>query len=75
MKAILTRYLGPTDRRGSRIVAFDCDGNRATIPYPYELSGSDCHYKAAKALLEKMGWKVKVTGEGGIKGGYAFTFA
>jgi len=48
-KAITTRYCGPTDYRGSRIIASDSDGNRSTLPYPYELSGEACHLKAAEA--------------------------
>ena len=32
-KAIITRYLGPTNTKGARIVASDGDGNRITVPY------------------------------------------
>ena len=51
---IKTEYLGPTDTTGSRIRARVIGGNRrqVTIPYPYELSGSDVHRKAARLL----GW-------------------
>lgn len=56
MKAIVTKYHGPTNTRGSRITASDEDGNRVSIPYPYELSGEDVHRKAAEALCEKMNW-------------------
>jgi hypothetical protein len=73
MKAIETRYLGPTDYRGSRIKATDGDGNSATISYPYELSGEDCHRLAADALLNKMGWTGKLAG-GSTKQGYVFVF-
>lgn len=73
MKAIETRYHGPTDHRGARIIASDSDGNRVTIGYPHELSGEAVHRKAAEALRDKMGW----TGEliaGGTKHGYCFVF-
>ncbi len=50
MKAIITKYHGPSNFMGARISAKDEDGNRVSISYPYELDGSDCHYKAAKAL-------------------------
>lgn len=73
MKAIETKYLGATDRRGSRIVASDSDGNRVTIPYPHEASGEACHRLAAEALRAKMGWAGKMI-SGATKTGYAFVF-
>jgi hypothetical protein len=74
MKAIVTKYHGPTNFKGSRISASDSDGNRVSISYPHELSGEAVHRKAAEALCQKMGW----TGEliaGGLKSGYVFVFA
>jgi len=71
MKAIMTKYLGPTNTRGSRIVASDGDGNRVTIPYPYALSGEAVYRKAARALCDRMGWNVDMVG-GSVKGGYVF---
>ena len=56
MKAIETKYLGPTNTRGSRIKAYDCDGNQITIPYDYALSHEEPHRKAAAAFIDKMGW-------------------
>lgn len=56
MKAIVTKYHGPTDRRGARISASDEDGNRVMVPYAHELSGELVHRQAAIALCEKMGW-------------------
>jgi len=73
MKAISTHYLGATDRRGSRIVASDLDGNRVTIPYPHELSGEAVHRKAAQALCVKMQWTGALAG-GATKRGYCFVF-
>jgi hypothetical protein len=73
MKAIKTKYKGPTDTRGSRIIASDEDGNKVTISYPYELSGEDCHRKAADALCVKMGWTGALIG-GSLKNGYVFVF-
>lgn len=73
MKAIVTKYHGPTNTRGARITADDGDGNRVSIPYPHELSGSDVHYKAAKTLCRKMGWECNLIG-GGLKNGYAWVF-
>ena len=73
MKAIFTKYHGPTDFKGSRISASDEDGNRVVISYPYELSGEDVHRKAAEALCAKMNWPGKLVG-GSYKRGYVFVF-
>lgn len=76
MKAITTKYFGPGNVRGSRIKAFDCDGNQVTISYPYELSGEAVHLKAAEKLVEKMGWGPEGKLKGGsVKNGYVFVFA
>lgn len=56
MKAIETRYIGPSNVRGSRIIASDGDGNRVTVSYDSALNSDDNHAAAAKALLVKMGW-------------------
>ena len=71
MKAIFTKYHGPTNYKGSRISASDEDNNRITISYPYELSGEACHLAAALALCEKMGWGRDLVG-GSLKNGYVF---
>ena len=73
MKAIITKYHGPTACKGSRISASDEDGNRITISYPYELSGEAVHRKAAEALCDKMGWTGELVG-GSLKRGYVFVF-
>lgn len=73
MKAIRTKYHGPTNTRGSRITATDEDGNRVSISYPYELSGEAVHRKAARALCDQMGWGSNLAG-GGFKDGYVFVF-
>lgn len=71
MKAITTRYHGPTNTRDARISAFDMDGNRVSIPYPYELSGEAAHFEAVRALCAKMGWDGSFAC-GAVKGGYVF---
>ena len=73
MKAITTKYLGATNTRGSRIKAFDMDGNSITIPYPHDLSGEDVHRAAAQALCAKMNWSGMLIG-GATSGGYVFVF-
>ena len=55
MQAIATRYLGPTNSRGSRIKA-SCSAGTITLPYDYaERDGG--HYAAAVALIRKLGWE------------------
>lgn len=52
MQAIQTKYLPPTNHRGSRIKA-TCERGSITIPYPHELSGDEVHREAARALLSQ----------------------
>lgn len=77
MQAIITKYHGPTNTRGSRITA-KCDAGSVTIPYPYELSGEDVHRKAAETLRDKLGWNTEFYGNmacGQIPNGdYVFVF-
>ena len=56
MKAITTRYFGPSCTRGSRMVADDGDGNRVMLPYRCEVNSEQNHANACKALCEKQGW-------------------
>ena len=77
MQAINTKYLGPTNNRGSRIKA-TCAAGSITIDYPHGLSGQATHRKAAEALVFKLGWVD--TYYGGLLGGqlangdYVFVF-
>ncbi len=73
MKAIRTKYFGPTDFRGSRIKATDGD-NSVTIAYPHELSGEAVHRKAAELLCFRLHWKGTLIA-GSLKDGYVFVFA
>lgn len=74
MKAIITKYHGPTNCKGSRITASDSGGNKVTIGYPYELSGEEVYRAAAVKLCEKMKWDTNLLG-GSTKDGYVFVFA
>ena len=81
MKAISTKYLGPTNYKGSRIKASDEDGNSITIGSPHEANmGPDAHSVAALALCRKMGWTYQEHRfthllAGGLKDSYVFVFA
>ena len=74
MKAIVTKYHGPSHKRGSRIVAEDGDGNRIAVAYNYNAAFSeDVHSQAALALCRKMGWEGELIG-GSTKTGHVFVF-
>lgn len=63
-QGITTKYLGPTNFRGSRIKATARKANPSagwremslTIPYDYSGNSDSRHTKAAKALATKLGW-------------------
>jgi len=64
MKTIYTKYMGPTNFKGSRIKAYDTDGNYVTIPYPHEHNHDDAHFSAVLSLCVKMDWQgVMVSGD------------
>jgi len=81
MKAITVKYIGPTMTKGTRLKAFDCDGNQVTISrHTYdELDGEELYVKAALALVKKMRWyeyqgqPMSLVG-GGTRDGYVFCF-
>lgn len=54
-QAIVTKYLGPTNHRGSRIKA-TCEAGSITVPYDHALSGEGNHCAAAHALIRQLGW-------------------
>lgn len=72
MQAIETRYLGPTNHRGARIKATTASGISKTVPYDHALSGMACHWEAARALAESLGWSAGEYVGGGTKSGYVF---
>lgn len=73
MKAIRTRYKGPTNFKGSRIIASDGDGNRITIPYDSSLDSGEAHRKGAEALCAKMCWEGEMV-SGSLGPDYVFVF-
>jgi hypothetical protein len=56
MKAIVTKYHGPGNVRGSRISASDSDGNRVILHRDCALSVDQNRDRAALALCRKLGW-------------------
>jgi len=55
MQAIQTKYIAPTNSRGSRIKAWCATGSK-TISYPYSLNIDQAHYAAAQQLLVQLDW-------------------
>jgi hypothetical protein len=72
-KAIMTKYLGPTNVRGSRVKAYVSDGFSVTLGYESALSSPEMHDKAAMALCEKMEWTGDMA-RGGTLTGYVYVF-
>lgn len=75
MVAILTKYIGPTNSRGSRYKAMRGDGRPGdpslTVSANYQLSSEENHATAAFAFAQKMGWSGRWVG-GGTYTGLAF---
>lgn len=66
-QAIMTKYIGPTNSRNSRIKASAPAGS-ITISYDRELNEDDNHKQAAEALCDKFNWKISLIG-GVLKNG------
>tara|TARA_R100001082_G_scaffold111185_1_gene93930 strand:- start:620 stop:946 length:327 start_codon:yes stop_codon:yes gene_type:complete len=54
MFGIKTKYRGPTNSSGSRIVATGPDGVYKATPFDHSLNATGNHRKAAVALMRKM---------------------
>lgn len=70
-QAITTKYVGPTNTKGGRIIASTESGIRHTISYPHELTEEAGHRKAAQELSDKLNWSGKLVA-GGMRKGYCF---
>lgn len=55
MQAIITKYIGPTNTRGSRYKATAAAGS-VTVSANYSLGIVGNHTRAAEALARKLGW-------------------
>ncbi len=55
-QAITTKFLGPTNTRGSRIKATAFAGS-VTVEYDHGLNQADNHKAAAQKLAARLGWK------------------
>ena len=72
MQTIITKYLGPTNHRGSRYKATHT-GNytSVTLSADYSMTAEANHIEAALALVEKLGWGGDYVG-GHTQNGMAF---
>jgi len=66
--AIETRYAGPTNHRGSRVIATTPGGHKLTHQWAYELGIDANHYAAAEALRAKLDWPSIKAGGSTAKG-------
>jgi hypothetical protein len=60
-QAILTRYLGPTNKLGARVVA-KTEGKRIVLFWDYTLDGEGNYHRAAKLLAGHLGWTGRLVG-------------
>ena len=81
MIAIHTKYISPTNTRGSRIKAYTAGrgslkGFEATVGYDYSLNEVGVHFKAVKALIEKhnLDWDLSNMRYGDSADGKGFSF-
>lgn len=76
-QCIQTKFIGPTNTKGSRIKAFNdfgSDQRSITISYDHSINSDQNHVEAARALLAKYGLDWELSGHAGcVKGGYVFT--
>lgn len=54
-QAITTKYLGPSNVRGSRVKA-SCQAGSLTLDWTHSLNGNENHMAAAQALANRLGW-------------------
>ena len=80
MQTIITKYLGPTNHRGSRIKARQSASYAGapmsiTIDWDYSLSAEQNHKAAAMAFAAKMNWLGDWVGGDNGSTGYSFVNA
>ena len=73
-QSIVTTYRGPTNTKGSRIVA-RCEAKKITVPFDYALNVDDNHAAAAAALAAELGWAGTLVGGGCATASMCFVFS
>lgn len=83
MIAIHTKYISPTNTKGSRIKAYtaswgDMKGFEVMIPFPHAEDSVNAHFKAVEALIQKhkLDWNLSNMryGDSADAKGYSFCF-
>jgi hypothetical protein len=76
MIAIQTKYIGPTNSKGSRIKAWTSNGHSCTVSYDHAYSHEMVHFQAVKELVKKhkLDWDLDNMRYGGTENGYVFCF-
>jgi len=73
-QAIVTKYHGAGNKRGSRISATTASGLRIYVSFKDEWKDFDNHKHAAMHIAHKLAW-AGIMYAGGTKDGYVFVFA
>lgn len=76
-RIIETRYLGPTDYRGSRIVVRSTAG-RMVVPWDHAIDAAANHDAAAAAYAARQGWEWRAARRGNYPtnaAGYVYSLA
>ena len=73
-QAIRTTYHGPTNARGSRIIARAAAGSKS-FPWDYALDPAENHRAAALKYAQALGWSTTLQGGCLHDGSYAWTLA
>lgn len=71
MQAIKTAYCGPTNTKGSRVIA-KCDAGKVVVGWDYSCGIEPNHKLAVDALLAKLEWGGSWWGGQLPDGGYAW---
>ena len=71
--AIETRYIGPSNFKGSRIAVQAGDRPRMYVCKRMDLNDDEAHAAAARLYCEKYGWAGKLV-QGGTSSGNVFVF-
>ncbi len=71
-QAITTTYRGPTDSKGSRVIA-RCEAKRISVHWDHALDAGANHAAAALQLMDQLGWSERNDlVMGGTRDGYVF---
>lgn len=71
LQAIVTKYIGPTNTRGSRVKATAAAGS-ITLGWDNRYNAEVNHALACAALVKKLGWEGKWYQGGLANGDYCF---